>query len=662
MPSLKPKQAIRIKGAPHICERSYANGDWLLTNAATLRPLMLTHEDFQKAYLSGEVDFYPQDHKVGTGFNPGLVSFAAIAEKAKQGALRKYHYVKAVLSIPGKRTVAEIQAAIDRIAKKRNETAPHISAVYKWLLQHQPSNDIRSLVSRVHLRGPRDPRLPALVHDVINTILDDDYMSARRCSIKICFQNIICKIVHLNKSRSEDDQLPKPSLATVGRAVKALDPYDVLVARYGKAIADKKYRVYGRGPVSVRPFQRVEVDHTLLDIIVTCGVTGVSLGRPTMTVAIDHCTKMPLGIYIGFEVPSTLSVALCIRNAILPKTYMKEKWPQIKNLWPAEGIWNLAVFDNGKEFHGHGIISVLLSLGTDVHYMPTGTPHYKGGVERFFRTIQDDLIHSLPGTTWSNVVDRGLQKPEKDACLTIEDLIGLVHHWIADIYNVRKHRSLGESPLDCWNRLIQQCAPSFPQHINDLDALKGGIAKRVINTYGIEIFGLKYSDPKLLTEINTSPKTPKEVEIRYDPGDLGTIKVLNYDTLQYVTIPSTNPEYTNGLTLYRHQVVKAQAKADGADEKSVVELALTQEKLMTTVQEAIDRKRRQKRVAGKSTARLIGMALKGVDGSTTMSATPPNHDAYTQAQQMISFINDVDAENLLEEVKGEFNKELTFHD
>src|SRR5260370_19456311 len=61
---------------------------------------------------------------------------------------------------------------------------------------------------------------------------------------------------------------------------------------------------------------------------------------------------MVVGIYVSLEPPNSMSVGLCIANAILPK----EQWLARMGLstsWPCWGVMQRIHADNGREFRGN---------------------------------------------------------------------------------------------------------------------------------------------------------------------------------------------------------------------------------------------------------------------------------------------------------------------
>ena len=56
-------------------------------------------------------------------------------------------------------------------------------------------------------------------------------------------------------------------------------------------------------------------------------------------------------------------------------------------------------------------------MAIEVLFCGVAHPEMKGAVERIFRTLAKDLIHELPGTTFSNPKERGDYPSEKLAAI-----------------------------------------------------------------------------------------------------------------------------------------------------------------------------------------------------------------------------------------------------
>jgi putative transposase len=114
-----------------------------------------------------------------------------------------------------------------------------------------------------------------------------------------------------------------------------------------------------RPPRSKGALGIVQIDHTLVDVMVVDEVRRQSMGRPWITVAFDIATRAVLGFHLSLNAPSSISVGSTLAMVGLPK----ERWLVERGIeveWPMFGIPRLLHLDNGAEFH-----SVALSGGCE---------------------------------------------------------------------------------------------------------------------------------------------------------------------------------------------------------------------------------------------------------------------------------------------------------
>jgi putative transposase len=604
MYQLRKDQNIRIDGTKFTCVRKLAGKmGWSLINAETFEPKVMTVDEFLDGYSTARIDFLTDaDVRPTDGqFNPMVADITAIPEEPMHEARRRKTYVVACQMLGRERTAKKMKDIVRQTAEKLGEEkAPHISTVYDWIgLFERADGDIRSLLPRTYKRGPRAKQLSNDTFVVINNMTKAKYLRIPRISAEKLHRLVVDEVNQMNDERTLDRQIDVPSLSTVKRYIAGLDPYEVRVARYGRKKADTWYRVYKKGVVTDRILERVEVDHTLLDIIVKCAHSGVILGRPTLTVAIDHRSRSVLGFYLGFEVPSSMSIAHCLHHAFSPKTYVKTAYPDIKNDWHCYGLPETLVFDNGLDFLSAAITNICETLNVDIHYMPGGQPHYKGVVERFFRTIQDALIHRLDGTTFSNTKERGDYKADENACITIEKLLELIHHWIIDIYHQDIHSTINDTPANAWQTSADELPPpNLAKSQEHLKPLLGGFDLKAISNSGVLVNSLKYNDPEILQTLLRQPNAPKRWQVRFNPSNLGAIEILDPVTLTYYAIPAVDGEYASRQTLYRHNIHKRMNAARRERVTNVRELCRSERVLEDKIEAERQKTKEGKRVKG----------------------------------------------------------------
>jgi len=489
---------------------------------------------------------------------------------------RRLSYVRAVSAARLVKTTEEtLNPIIERVASLIGDHKPPSTAtLYRWLRFYDKSGrDARSLVPAIKARGNRQRRFlgrraqkgelknnqkaqerAARVAELIDNAIDEVYLKNQRFTVRAVYDALTAKIDDANRFREPADQLPLPDMSSLHDLVNKLDDYDVIEARYGKKIADEKYRAVLQGARPTRPLERVECDHTTTDLFVVDPVTMLPIGRAFLTWMIDVYTKMILGFFISFNPPSYLTVMECLKHAIRPKTYVREKYSNIRNDWKVYGIPEVLVVDNAREFHGHNLKDACHQLGIVLQFSPRGKPWIRTTVERSFRTIATQLHHQMPGTTFSDIIERADYEPGKTAIITPDVLDQITHKWIVDIYQVSGHRGIRDVPALRWEKGIAEWPPALPVNSEFLDVALGYTEERVVSNRGIELDNLFYNDEELAM-VRRTLEPHKKVIIKRDPLDLSLIHVYDEKQDKYLPVPAIDQDYSKGLTLYQHTVI-----------------------------------------------------------------------------------------------------------
>lgn len=466
-------------------------------------------------------------------------------------------YVFAVESLPV--TAKVLKKAIIQVWEKLGSQGkpPHWNTVARWKLKYQNSGKEAHVLSpKNHRKGNRVRRYPDEVLRIIEESVDEVYLTRERNSVKRVLNKVIVEVENYNKELPAEMQLKVPGLGAVQNAIDAIDAFDVYAARYGQLMATRKFRGVLHMQVTERPLQCAEIDHTLLDYMVVDGRTGRPWGRPWLTVCIDSNTRCILGIYIGFEPPSYLSVARCLKHVFMPKINLREIYPEIENEWLAHGLMEKLVVDNGLEFHGNSLESVCLALNIDLQFTPRKTPWWKGKVERVIGTINRGVAHGNPGTTFSNIFEKGDYDPVKNAVITLDALKLVLNKWICDVYHQRPHKSLDNvTPSVKWSSSIKPEEIMLPDNPARLDAILGSVEQRVLTHKGIEYLGLFYNSADLI-DLRSRLGDTFKTEIRVDAGNLGHIYVISPDNSEVIKVPCLHQEYAAGLTRWQHEICK----------------------------------------------------------------------------------------------------------
>jgi putative transposase len=561
----RPHQNVVINGNIFTVLRSLPNHNWQLEHHATGELRNASEEELLALFFKGDLTFpvhevsaYPADKKAIDKLNRDLSTYPAeLVERAQ----RCLHYLRAIdAAQPMSITPSVVTPIITTISERIGDPhPPSFSTVYRnyrrWIAT---AKDIRAMIPNYTGRGNRTRRWSSEVSAVIDESIKDVYMTPERKRMSDVHAEIYRRLTRENQFRVPTDRLPIPTQCSIRREIGRRPIYELVKARYGKRRAEMDFRVAMAGPQTSRPLQRVEIDHTPADLIIVDERTMMPLGRPTITSALDAHTRCVLGFYASFEPPSVLSVMRCLKNAVLPKSYIAQEFPAIKNPWDCYGVPELLVVDNAMEFHSTHFERACLQLGCDIQYSKVSIPWYKAKIERWQGTLNRDSLHGNPGTTFSNILERDDYDPAKNAVVLLSTFRELLHRWIVDDYHQTPHRGIHDTPAHKWLVESHGFPLPLPPSAKDLDVILGMTVRRTIFHYGVELHGLKYNSLEL-GEIRRHVGKTLKATITFDPGNLGHIHVLDPKNQTYLRVPCVDREYSTGLTLWQHQVVRRNA-------------------------------------------------------------------------------------------------------
>jgi len=314
--------------------------------------------------------------------------------------------------------------------------------------------------------------------------------------------------------------LNPPGNETVRRRLKAMDPVGIAARRHGRKAARARY-----GPAkepfapSTRPLGLVQIDHTRVDLIVVDETYREPIGRPWLTLAIDVFSRVVIGYYVTLEAPSSLSVALCLAHVV----GNKRDWLGqlgIDTDWPG-GLPQAIHLDNATEFHAAALVRGCEEHGIVINYRPVATPDYGGHVERLVGTTMGK-VHLLPGTTFSNVAERGDYDSERQAVMTLAELDVWLARQIAVLYHGSPHKGIGgRTPLGVWREAVAAGQPprmpADPARVR-LDFLP--FERRQPRRDGVELFKIGYWHDALPA---LAARAGGKLPVRYDPRDLSRV-------------------------------------------------------------------------------------------------------------------------------------------
>jgi len=575
--SFVPGIRVSIDSVAYHLRRKISGEEWQLENCFDGALVPKTESELRELYGDNKLKFLvagqDDDDLQEIALQEKIAkSFGDYPKALRITAQKRLKYIRASEGAVGE---DDLYQRLAKTAKRvGDDMPPSPSSVNRWAkLLKDSSGDIRSLIPRFSRRGNRKARYPEEVVNIAIDELNRLYLSENRYSLRETLSAVRNAIELENKKRPSHKKLPKPGRKLLCNLVKAVDAYDRMRARLGKDAADRHFRAaLESGEKISEPLERLEIDHTVLDLIVVHQDTYLPLGRPTLTVGLDRGSRCVQGFDVSFDPPSNVQVLKCIAHAVKPKDYVQTKYPEIENPWSCWGIPQLIVVDNGMEFHSHDLEATALSLLCDLRFGPVAKPWWKGSVEKFFKTISKSLIHTLPGSTFSNPAERGDYKSTKKAVVTLEVLNELIHTWICDVYHQDKHESLLCPPASVWRDLINPVHQKLPSSAEELEVLIASVETRTLFHYGVNLHCMTYNSRELMALFRKKGRI--EVTIRWDRNDLGYIYVLDETTGLYLKVPCTWFKYASGVSLWLHNLIRNKAaNSDGEDSETKLDAA-----------------------------------------------------------------------------------------
>lgn len=516
-----------------------------------------------------------------------------------------------------------------------DDTPPEAWTVKRWLKRCGDEPCWWRLLPRTARKGNRGLRVTDEQLAIINRQIDERYMRRPPISVANLLPHIRNAVRLANLERAADDHIDNVGRDAVLSVIALRDPEAVHAARHGALAARDKYRRVRLQGGPEAPLDRIEIDHTRADLYVVSDEDGLPIGRPYIGFALDRCTRMPFGIYMGFEPESVLSVMQILKNGIFPKTYVREKigsgeW-DLKHDWPVWGMPRGIVFDRGMAGLSHDLRRAALEIGIrDVTFVSAKTGAQKGAIERFFKTQNQKLLHQQRGTTFSNVVKRGDYDSKKNAIIPYSDMLRMAHRFLVDIYPHEQHEGLGKRlPVRVWNELIDKY-PSDPvkpmEHMVHLFTRSKTVTLR---REGVRLKSIFYNSDELDTERKSadfaSACPTRNVLLRYDPADLGYVWIrLPHRRDRYIRVPADGHwfDYAAGRSVWEHDQIRAHHVATVGGEFDADGAAESRASLIDDMDKA-DRRRKRASTATRR-ARMDGTGRTspaGSDHSTTPAAS-----------------------------------------
>ncbi|WP_133408062.1 Mu transposase C-terminal domain-containing protein [Parashewanella tropica] len=518
--------------------------------------------ELDELIVSGNAAIQKKDTQARKRLNPESRDFGSYPEKSKSQARDRLKIVMGVIeakpkSFSAKRLEPIISKLYSEYTFETLKRKPSSRSVIRWIQRFSSSgHNIRSLLPFDEMKGNRenkvDPRIEPYVEAAIK------HFKSPECPSIAKSYDELKKLVY-SKNAEIVDEAKKMKPMHYSAFVKRLEkeaPKELTKARFGKEAARKLFREAKQPQEISLILQRVEVDHTKLDLFIVDEKNFLPLGRPWVTALIDYKSKSILGFHIGFEPPSYLSIASALRHAILPKSYVKERYPEVNCDWNCYGIPKSIAVDRGKDFESKAFEDACMDLFIRIHRNPGRHAWYKGSIESYFNTLNKRLLNDLKGKVFPNIGESNNYNPQKNAVISFEVFMRVFHIWVIDIYQQSKVSKGTIIPRVSWEEDLDVVTRGAINR-DALDIILCEHKTRMNSEKGIVLNHIFYDNEQLyklraLTGI-------RKVHIKFTRENLGFVWVQDDQNNQenvFFKVPAINQKYASGLRLHQHEVIK----------------------------------------------------------------------------------------------------------
>jgi putative transposase len=430
-------------------------------------------------------------------------------------------------------------------------------------------------------RSRLDDRVETIIHETVRK----RFLSRQKRSVSVIYREI--------RRACLGDGLSAPAWNTVSSRIACLHPALVAASRGGPDAARPLLSAGDEVPCAETILEKVQIDHTVIDLIVVDQRERQPIGRPYLTLGFDEASRCVVGMVVTLEPPSATSVGLCLAHM----TGDKRAWLDdlgVKVAWPMAGKPERLYVDNATEFKSEALRRGCEQHGIELSYRPLGRPHYGGIIERIIGTVMG-WVHELPGTTFSNPTERGAYDSDKQAALTMGELT----RWLAlavSSYHGTVHSTLRQTPAGRWADGVARCGT--PPVVADRTAFLVDflpVIRRKLTRIGFVVDHVHYFADVLKPWIARRDQLGKFI-IRRDPRGISRIWVLDPDGDAYVPVPYRNVTHP-AVSVWEHRQALDQLKQRGIQQVYEQALFGMIDQMRRIAEEATKTTRRTRRAA-----------------------------------------------------------------
>ena len=408
----------------------------------------------------------------------------------------------------------------------------------RYRQRYRDSDELTALLSQGRAGGRGKSRLPDELEEIIQQVLEEYDRNFP--------QALDIQIIGEIERRCDEAAVNCCSRRTLRARIGKIPSRERTARRYGRKIASERHEHHkGQTPKLDFPLERIQIDHTLVDVVCTGTHDRGHVGRLWITLAIDEATRAILAFVLSWEYPNASTVAQCLYRVMIPK----DEWLKrvgTERVWPMFGKPDRVYLDNASEFSSRALRFGCNQYNIGLEHRPKGLPHFGGIIERVVGTVMTEM-RLLSAATAKR---RGFSKvktisPNEKAEMSREELEAWLIEFICGKYHNRPHSSTRQNPQLAWLRGIYgterragRGAPAVPKDKQKIYLDFADIETRTIERYGIRWDNILYWGEVLRPFLDAGDQ--RRHIVRRNPYDASRIYFRHPDDGLYYELRSSD--------------------------------------------------------------------------------------------------------------------------
>lgn len=271
------------------------------------------------------------------------------------------------------------------------------------------------------------------------------------------------------------------------------------------------------------------IDHTLVPVFVR--LPDGSWVKPWMTTVLDAATRMVLAVTLTPHSPS-------MEESVETIALAAEGWTEESGVFVG-GQPQALMSDRGGDLVTHAMTTGLISQGTERRFTEAYSAHQNGRIERWHRTIKDEVCSMLVGYDFADRTARDPRKPNKPIedpamLMPVEGLYAEILKAVREYNTVRTHAALSNrTPMESWARDETEIVLADPAGIRSAMTQQ---ERRKVHRGTVKFANRSYVMPHGKATVNGVERSWREVlegkfvSIRYLPTRPEFVEVFSIQT------------------------------------------------------------------------------------------------------------------------------------